>query len=39
MQTLSALVQGNSRVKKWEWVGEGVGDFWDTIGNVNEINT
>jgi hypothetical protein len=22
-----------------EWVGECVGDFWDSIGNVNEINT
>jgi hypothetical protein len=22
-----------------EWVGECVGDFWDNIGNVNEINT
>jgi hypothetical protein len=22
-----------------EWVGEHVGDFWDSIGNVNEINT
>jgi hypothetical protein len=22
-----------------EWAGEGVGDFWDSIGNVNEINT
>jgi hypothetical protein len=22
-----------------EWVGERVGDFWDNIGNVNEINT
>jgi hypothetical protein len=22
-----------------EWVWEGVGDFWDSIGNVNEINT
>jgi hypothetical protein len=22
-----------------EWVWEGVGDFWDIIGNVNEINT
>jgi hypothetical protein len=22
-----------------EWVGELVGDFWDSIGNVNEINT
>jgi hypothetical protein len=22
-----------------EWVVEQVGDFWDSIGNVNEINT
>jgi hypothetical protein len=22
-----------------EWVGDRVGDFWDNIGNVNEINT
>jgi hypothetical protein len=22
-----------------EWVEECVGDFWDSIGNVNEINT
>jgi hypothetical protein len=22
-----------------DWVGERVGDFWDSIGNVNEINT
>jgi hypothetical protein len=22
-----------------EWVEERVGDFWDSIGNVNEINT
>jgi hypothetical protein len=22
-----------------EWVGEHVGDFWDSIGNINEINT
>jgi hypothetical protein len=22
-----------------EWVGEYVGVFWDSIGNVNEINT
>jgi hypothetical protein len=22
-----------------EWVGERVGDFWDSIENVNEINT
>jgi hypothetical protein len=32
------------KIIKWEWVGggmggEGVGDFWDSIGNVNEINT
>ena len=44
MQTLYASVQGNARAKKWEWVGrrvggEHVGDFWDSIGNVTEINT
>jgi hypothetical protein len=44
MQTLYASVQGNDRAKKWEWVDGGVGggvfgDFWDNIGNVNEINT
>jgi hypothetical protein len=22
-----------------EWVGKCVGDFWDSIGNINEINT
>jgi beta-glucanase (GH16 family) len=22
-----------------EWVGKRVGDFWGSIGNVNEINT
>jgi hypothetical protein len=22
-----------------DWVGEHVGDFWDSIGAVNEINT
>jgi hypothetical protein len=37
-QILSASVQGNARAKKWEWVGEQVGDLWDSIGNVNEIN-
>jgi hypothetical protein len=21
------------------WVGEHVGNFWDSIGNINEINT
>jgi hypothetical protein len=37
LQTLHALVQGNARAKKWEWVGrgagweEGIGDFWDSI--------
>ena len=39
LQTLYAPVQGNVRAKKWEWVGGRVGDFWDSIGNVNEINT
>ena len=45
MQTLYASVQGNARAKKWEWmgrrvcVGEGMEDFWDSIGNVNEENT
>jgi hypothetical protein len=44
LQTLYASVQGNTRAKKWEWVGRGVwgggmGDFWDIIGNVNEENT
>jgi hypothetical protein len=39
VQTLYASVQGNARAKKLEWVGEPVGDFWDSIGNVNEINT
>jgi hypothetical protein len=36
-------VQGNARAKKWEWVGRGVevcmGEFWDSVGNVNEENT
>jgi hypothetical protein len=39
LQTLYALVQGNARAKKWEWVGremvvvggKGLGDFWDNI--------
>ena len=44
MQNLYASVQGTARAKKWEWVGGGVGgepvgNFWDSIGNVNEINT
>jgi hypothetical protein len=45
VQTLYDSVQGNARAKKWEWVGrgvgggEGMGDFWDSIGYVNEENT
>jgi hypothetical protein len=44
MQTLYASVQENARAKKWEWVGRGVGgggmgEFWDSIGNVSEENT
>ena len=45
MQTLYASVQENARAKQWEWVGkgvgreEGMGDFWDSVGNVNEENT
>jgi hypothetical protein len=44
LQTLYAPVQWNARAKKWEWVGRGVGsesmgDFQDSIGNVNEQNT
>jgi hypothetical protein len=41
----NAPVQGNAGAKKWEWVGTGVagggciGDFLDSIGNVNEENT
>ena len=39
VQTFSASVQRNARAKKWEWVGELGVKFWDSIGNVNEINT
>ena len=44
MQTLYTSVNGNARAKKWECVGrgvegEGIGDFWDTTGNVHEENT
>jgi hypothetical protein len=34
---LYAPVQGNTRAKKWEWVGRGagkgedIGNFWDSI--------
>jgi hypothetical protein len=37
LQILYAPVQGNARVKKWEWVGrgagqgEGIGNFQDSI--------
>ena len=27
LQTLYASVQGNTRAKKWEWVGRGVGVY------------
>jgi hypothetical protein len=43
LQTLYASVQGNARAKKWEWGGywrgRVLGDFWESIGNVNEENT
>jgi hypothetical protein len=44
LQTLYTSVQENARAKKWEWQGggkwgEGLGDFWGSIGNVNEENT
>ena len=44
LQTLYAPAQGKARAKKWEWVcrgvgEEGMGDFWDSIGNVIEENT
>jgi hypothetical protein len=44
LKNLYASVQGNARAKNWEWVGRGVsgrvmGDFWDSIGNVNDENT
>jgi hypothetical protein len=43
-QTLYAPIQGNTRAKKWEWVGRGagwgqdIGDFGDSIKNVKEKN-
>jgi hypothetical protein len=42
------ILSGKNRLKrhllnKWEWVGRevrgGMGDFWDSIGNVIEENT
>jgi hypothetical protein len=43
MQTLYTPVQGNARAKKGEWVGREMGvvvmgDFWYSIGKVNELN-
>jgi hypothetical protein len=38
MQTLYAPVQGNARVKKWEWVGREVGGrIWGTFGIALEM--
>ena len=37
LTNLYAPVQGNTRAKKWEWVGRGarwgevIGNFWDSI--------
>jgi hypothetical protein len=44
VQSFYASVQGNARAGKWEWVGgvvgaEGVGDIWDSTGDVNEEST
>lgn len=33
------LTMGNAKAKKWEWMGKSVGDFWHSIGNVNQENT
>jgi hypothetical protein len=37
------MPKGNTRAKKWEWGGvsgrEGMGNFSESIGNVNEENT
>ena len=44
LQRFYAPVQGNARARKREWVGrgtgqgEGIGDFQDSICNVNEEN-
>jgi hypothetical protein len=37
LQTLYAPVQGNSRAKKGEWVGRGVGGVWGTFGIALEM--
>ena len=44
VQTLYASVQGTPGPKSGigcvgEWGGEVMGDFWDSIGNVNDENT
>jgi hypothetical protein len=44
MQTLYGSVQGNARAKNWKCEvggvgGEHVGAFWDSIENVDEINS
>jgi hypothetical protein len=35
--------RGNNKDKRWEWVerggGKGIGDFQDSIWNVNELNS
>jgi hypothetical protein len=31
------LIRGSGWVGEWGWVG--MGDFWYSIGNVNELNT
>jgi hypothetical protein len=42
LRRLYAPEQGNARTRKLEWVAwgagqrEGIGDFWDSISNVNE---
>jgi hypothetical protein len=44
LQSLYAAVQGNTRAKKRDWVvrregsGKSFGDFWDSIGDVNNEN-
>jgi hypothetical protein len=35
LQTLYAPVQGNTRAKKWEWVGRGAG-WGEGIGNIQD---
>ena len=39
LQTLYASVQGNTRAKKWEWVGREVcgGRAWGTFGITFEM--